>query len=377
MLDLVLIIISFLPDAGEWSVAIFGGGASISKTRNKYSKAGTENNQYGSNQQTDTSRTGQRSVDSARNNLMNSVANSQQAGTTNMQGGTTQAGINSMQGGVAGAGQTSQMGLSAQQAASQQAGQASSQWGALPQVTGQLDNYLPQAAQAFLGGPGPRYAGAIGQAQGQIEGVMGGGSGDGDLKQLQMDDIQRRMNQQFSGMGRYGSAVHQGTLGRELGRFGLQWEQDQFGRDIQGLQAGVGALQGLQNLDLNPYTQYANVLGQVGQLGGQQSGMNAQTASNMQNTETAQAGTSATNQQNFQNQQTQAQATNFQNQQMQEQQQQRQQQMEQEQQRQRELEVEQMLSNAIEKGHQDKQYGEKGRGSGTSTSAGFSFGTGK
>lgn len=61
----------------------------------------------------------------------------------------------------------------------------------------------------------------------------------------QMDDVQERINSQFSGAGRLGSGMHQSVLAREMGRLGTESAQRNYDTE-RGYQVGAaGQLAGL------------------------------------------------------------------------------------------------------------------------------------
>lgn len=182
-----------------------------------------------------------------------------------------------------------------------QTGTQSSSWGALSPLLERLNPLLGAADSRFLGGAGaPRTAAGVSQAQGDIQragggglhdllqerarGVLGADNRDATLKALAADDIQGRVASMASGRGRYGSPAHQGMLARELGRFEREWEQDKFGRDIAGLQAGGGAAAAARDERLAPLERYAGLLQRLTALGGEQTGATAQDTSQTSST---------------------------------------------------------------------------------------------
>lgn len=182
-------------------------------------------------------------------------------------------------------------------------GQTTSTYGALPEVQKRLAAVLGRFDQSFRGGPGTRYAGKVGQAMGE----QSEGSGINAIGKLQKalgeraesvldfkrddahkkygaDDIQRRLNHNFSRSGRQGSPVHQGALTRELGQYHRDYDQDQFDREAQAINAGAMGAKSIQDLEFNPLTAQAGILSQLGTLGGQRSGTSDQRGTSNQNT---------------------------------------------------------------------------------------------
>ncbi len=231
-----------------------------------------------------------------------STSKGKSSSTTNTQGTYSKEGLVEDTGSTRMTGGSSSTGLTSQLGQTSQLGSQKNQWGALPALLKRLEPFLKTADQQFLGGTGTRYASPIGEAQGAINEngaqgvqnnlqkmigdraatVLGANNRDDSLKSLYADDIQRRLNRQFSMAGRYGSPVHQGVTTRELGRFNREYEQDQFNREVTGLNSGSQAAQDLQALQLNPLMQYGQLLGGLAGLGGEQTGATEQTEASEQ-----------------------------------------------------------------------------------------------